>query len=116
MFRSQRADLRVVLQKCGCRDYLRWLERWEDLVRRQDRGILDHELPDEVVLAAMARLEMEFYVDEFQQLRLLTEYRQPAGGTKVLGAVEVASRYGGAIIEEVLEKGSALPEVHPFHR
>lgn len=73
----------------------RWWGQVDQLVRAGNREILDRELDEEFVLAALAVSKDSYSLDGNILRR---------GGP--LSAVEVARRFGGSILEEVQEFGS----------
>ena len=81
-----------------------WYEARHDLIQSQDRAKLDFVVPDSLVaqVAALAGDRLVFYVED-GWLR-----RQPISSTSQrLSPLDVVTRFGGAIIEEVQEYGAA---------
>lgn len=82
--------------------------RFDDLVRVQNRAILDGELPTELTRDIAARCtRLRFTLSDDGWLRRSTSELSGDGKTTMLSALDVHDRYGGLIIEEVLEYGSA---------
>ena len=52
----------VALSKPQWREFAAWLENWKALVDSQDRTKLDYLLPDDLVLDALARMDLVCFV------------------------------------------------------
>jgi hypothetical protein len=79
------------------------LEQFGDLVRRQDRRVLDAPVPVELS-RALARLDHRTWsLDPEGWLR---QRSTGVPGEKVITTLDVHDRFGGAVLEEVLEFGS----------
>lgn len=77
------------------------LENYDSIVQNQDRSKLDCEVPSELSNAILAKIEFRFVVRN-GIARLSTEAEK-----NTLSSAEIASVFGGEIIEEILEFGSA---------
>ena len=87
----------------------RYLDDFEALANVQDRDILDMPVPIELSRAACELYsDLVFAVDSLGNVRLLTHScSEPPG----LSATFIHDEFGGAVIEDVLEKGSfRLPD------
>ncbi|HET9314071.1 MAG TPA: hypothetical protein VFQ51_00720 [Vicinamibacteria bacterium] len=103
-FREHGAIVRDVLAGERWRDpYLGRFDRFDSLVQSQDRGTLDEVLPVELTREVAARIPDRYVYDAERVLRKATS---DARG-EVLTTLEVHDRFGGSLIEEVLEYGSA---------
>jgi hypothetical protein len=81
--------------------FLNWYRDFGDLVRRQDRQKLDQELPDVVSRHVLEANNVRYRVERGLIIRARSE---PPGE---FSAVEIFDRYGGSVLEEVQEYGSA---------
>jgi hypothetical protein len=112
-FRDQDTVLEKVLRSP------RWqAEFWEKyqefnwLTEKQDRQVLDAFVPVELSREIAAQcLEMKFHFspEEGTLYRLVRE-RDSDNKNIVMTALEVHDEFGGSVIEEILEKGSAKVE------
>jgi hypothetical protein len=79
------------------------LERYDDIVRRQDRDTLDAAVPIDLS-RAVARLDRRTWsLDHSGHLRLA---HTDTNDGRLLSTLEVHDRFGGWVLEEVLEFGS----------
>jgi hypothetical protein len=88
--------------------YGQTLSRWNEYVHAQNRTVLDGLVPVELTREIAARCTgLQYCFSEDGQLRR-TGRQWPAGpGATFLSALEVHDRFGGAVIEEIEEKGVA---------
>jgi hypothetical protein len=79
------------------------LERWADLVARQERSVLDAPVPHELSRSVASFDQRTWSMGSDGYLRL-----GPTGedGEHLLSTLEVHERFGGWVIEDVLEHGS----------
>jgi hypothetical protein len=90
------------------RVYLGLLARYNELVDRQDRDVLDAPVPFGLSREVAARCPQRFAYDAAsRQLRCAGAGEPGAAGPVEMSALEVHERFGGSVIEEVFEKGSA---------
>jgi len=90
------------------RDYFALHERYNQLVERQDRDVLDAPVPLELSREVATRCPQRFAFDPASRLLRCAWPDAPAAAHLVeLSASEVHDRFGGSVIEEVFEKGSA---------
>jgi len=83
--------------------------RWEELVNAQDRAALDEYLPLELTREIAKRCQgLTFgYSAETGHLWRMPAVFAQGLQTMMLSALDVHDRFGGSVIEEVLERGSA---------
>jgi hypothetical protein len=84
------------------RRFAEWSGQFGDLVARQDREKLDHELPNAFARAVLHRAHLRFYLSEDGILRSHPRH----GYVENLSAHAAFDRFGGAALEDALEKGS----------
>ncbi len=112
-FRDQNTVLESVLrsQKWQAGFWEKYQE-FEGLIERQDRQILDAFVPIELSREIAAQChEINFYFNpEKGTLHKLVNGEGHDNKHIVMTALEVHDQFGGSIIEEVLEKGSANVE------
>jgi hypothetical protein len=89
------------------RDYLALHERFNELVDRQDRAVLDAPVPLALSRQVAARCPHRFAYDSVS--RVLQPWPGVPSGARLveMTALEVHDRFGGSVIEEVFEKASA---------
>lgn len=75
-------------------------DNYVEIVNKQNRTKLDKIVPHKLVRAVVSKLKLRFVL-RGDNLRLA-----PDGEEGNLSAMEAADRFGGEVIEEVLEKGS----------
>ena len=106
VFRPPSTILREVLGRPEWRStYGLSLQRLEELVEQQDREILDAPVPVELS-RAVAAIDDRTWSLQLGTLRLRTEHAG-APGERVLSTLEVHDLFGGSVLEEVLDFGSA---------
>src|SRR6185295_11208527 len=87
-----------------------------DLVRTQNRAILDSELPLELTREIAQRCDTLFcYSSETGLIRRLMPNLKPESGMVILTALDVHDRFGGSAIEKVLEHSSASVPKHSMN-
>jgi len=109
-FRDQKTILERVLRSPRWQpDFWEKYQNFERLVERQDRQILDAFVPIELSREIATEChELKFHFNsEKGVLHKLVSGRVPDGTHIVMTVLEVHDQFGGSIIEEVLEKGSA---------
>jgi hypothetical protein len=90
------------------RDYLALYERFNELVERQDRDILDAPVPLDLSREVSARCPQRFIFDPASRALRCTGPGEPSVADLVtMTALQIHDRFGGSVIEEVFEKGSA---------
>ncbi|MCR9119026.1 MAG: hypothetical protein NXI22_19010 [bacterium] len=102
-FRSEPSVLESVLSGHGFAEFGINYAMFDQLVNEQNRDILDAVVPNALVHAVACRCSQKFSLGADDVLRLADN----ANGGKILSALEVVKRFGGAVIEEVLEYGSS---------
>jgi hypothetical protein len=88
--------------------------RYDELVRTQDRTALDSYLPVELTREIARRCDgLQFcFSPDTGSLRRATPALAADAGAIALTALDVHDRFGGSVIEEVLEYGSATVTDH----
>jgi len=76
---------------------------FDALVANQNRDILDAAIPDDLFLFVATRSTQTFSLSADGTLRSA----QHASTGQILSAIDVVNRFGGSVIEEVHEYGSA---------
>ena len=112
-FRDQNTVLEKVLRSPKWQsEFWEKYQELEQLVERQDRQVLDAFVPIELSREIAAQcLAMKFHFNpEKGTLHKLVRERDSDNEYIVMTALEVHDQFGGSIIEEVLEKGSANVE------
>lgn len=89
--------------------YGKYFDQFDQLVQSQDRAVLDSPVPIELSRAAASLCDdLLFTISDDGNIRRLTSGDESASA---LSATHIHDNFGGAIIEDVLEKGSyRLPD------
>jgi hypothetical protein len=103
IFRSDLTTLRQVLQDPRWQAYSDRLANIDQAIANQDRRVLDASIPTELCVEAMKASNLRFKC-EAGHLHLVADTDRSSCS---IAAVDVYNLYGGAIIEEVIEFGSA---------
>lgn len=85
-------------------EFYEWYSNYNSLVREQDRKKLDTVIPDALAEEVLSKIPEVLYRSGDH----LCSY--PLGENSEVSYLEVYHKFGGSIIEEVLEKGSAKIE------
>lgn len=85
-----------------------WCRPWRQLVDTQSRTELDFELPKEFTHLVLGEVRLTYYDSQDGHLRAGRMWRSD----EAISALEAYARYGGAVIEETLEKGAV--RTHPI--
>jgi len=89
--------------------YLGWYHQWKELVNDQNRLILDAWVPIQLTREIVKQIPTYYSFDE--KSRNLRADRVGMSGSQTvrrLTALQVHDQFGGALIEEVEEYGSAI--------
>ena len=103
-FREFSEELNEVL--CSNRwysPYGEWFGRLSEIIEHQDQEILDHEVPDKLVIEVAKRIGDKLILYKAGSWLRST----PGDGDIELNALDVMQQFGGGVIEEVIEYGSA---------
>jgi hypothetical protein len=90
------------------RHYLPLYEQYNELVNRQDRDVLDAPVPLALSREVSARCPQRFIFDPASRVLRCARPGEPSAASRVvMTALQVHDGFGGSVIEEVFEKGSA---------
>ncbi|MFC8013821.1 hypothetical protein [Streptomyces cinereoruber] len=81
------------------RDILDAWKNFQDIVSMQDRRVMDRELPDDLCRIALEGVAQRYLING--------GVLRAESGEKSISAVTIFDLYGGGILEEVAEYGSA---------
>jgi hypothetical protein len=84
-----------------------WHTKLDALVDRQDRDVLDSGVPHELAQAALARSRKQYCLEGKYLHSTADAPLRHDPAHEVLSALQVYERYGGAALEQVLEKTRA---------
>ena len=104
-FRSERSILEAVFAEQPDHEFSAHFSNFSELVHTQNRAVLDSIVPNELVFLVAARSMQSFSLSENGTLRLA----RSAMDGQILSALDVVERFGGSVIEEIHERGSARP-------
>jgi hypothetical protein len=111
-FRSETDNLITVLEKPIWKKYKFYFDNFDSLVKKQDRKVLDEEIPFDLAYEVCQLSNIKFWLYYKRQPHLLTSWKQ---GTDELfeevSALDILTRFGGSFIEETLER--SVSEVMP---
>jgi hypothetical protein len=82
--------------------YAGWIRDFTELVKLQDRQKLDGELPEAFVREVFSTTQNKIFISTDGTIRS----RKVFTGDIEIGLLEAFDRFGGDIIEEVMERGS----------
>jgi len=99
--RSHPQVLKQSLQEQGEMQLLQWVGQLSALVDQQQRSILDSQVDADVCRRVLAALPFQLHQGECYLWSVARDETTP------IALVDVFDRYGGSIIEDVLEKGRA---------
>jgi len=102
-FREEPDILAKVLGQDKWRKYIEYYERLDEIIRDQQREILDGELPFELCYEVAEKSKKEFWLAYEKQPQVLYSYKASIESLERLLASEVLVRFGGNKIEEALE-------------
>ena len=102
LFRDDRGQLQKVLQAHSDRKYADWLQDFAGIVSQQQREKLDAVVPKQLCEAVLSSHKGKLYKTGTK----IRSYRMKSTDVEV-SYLEVFRMFGGAFLEEVLEKGSA---------
>ncbi|MCE9556973.1 MAG: hypothetical protein K8T91_26805 [Planctomycetes bacterium] len=102
-FRSEPELLQRILADRNWGDFSVWYGEFREIVARQDRQKLDAEIPGELELAVASGSSQVFCLRSDDCL----ESASPKSCGEILSALDVVKHFGGAMIEELNEYGSA---------
>jgi hypothetical protein len=111
-FRDRQDILQAVLSSERWRDpYHAWLQNKDELIRSQNRAVLDSLVPFELSRQIAAQFDHEFlYSPGSGNLQSAAGAVSQEPTAIRMTALEVLDRFGGAVIEEVFEFGSVKVE------
>ena len=102
-FRSERNILDAVFAEQPENEFSTHYANFDALVASQNRDVLDAALPDDLVSPVATRSTQTFSLSADGLLRSA----QYASDGQIISAIDVVNRFGGSVIEEVLERGSS---------
>lgn len=87
--------------------YYEWFQNYTNLVKTQNRGILDSLVPFELTSEIAKGVTKLYYLDKLSNnLRAAKLSMTEESNIEVMSTLEVHDLFGGAVIEEVKEYGS----------
>ena len=106
-FRDDPEGLATVMGSTRWRDpYLSYLHQFDELVTTSRRDVLDSTVPFELSRELAARCKRLFYYSP-ETGNLRGDHHSYSPRDIQMTALEIHDRFGGSVIEEVAEKGSA---------
>lgn len=102
-FRSDSSLLLDVLCRPEWEFYYNYYRVFDDLVREQNRDVLDMELPDDLCLAVLAGCDWRYAISKDNLTRV--SLSRINDHEVVLSAAEVFARFGGDCLEDIEEFG-----------
>jgi hypothetical protein len=104
-FRSETNNVKTVLENPIWRKYKAYFDNLDLVVKKQDRKILDEELPFELAYEVCQLSKLRFWLYYKRQPHLLTSWKQGIDEPfEEISAVDILVRFGGSFIEETLER------------
>ncbi|MDR7211682.1 hypothetical protein [Flavobacterium piscis] len=104
-FRSETDNLKTVLEKPIWTKYKTYFDNFDSLVKRQDRKILDEEIPFDLAYEVCQLSKIKFWLYYKRHPHLLTTWKQGIDEPfEEVSALDILTRFGGSFIEETLER------------
>lgn len=111
-FRSETENLKSVFKNDRWKKYRLYYNNLNSIIAKQDKKILDEEIPFQLAKEVCELSKLEFYLYyKGMPHRLVTRKHNTDEDFEKVSAFEILVRFGGFYIEETLEKGSS--EVMP---
>ena len=111
-FRSETDNLKSVLKNDRWKKYYNHYEELESIITRQDRSILDEEIPFHLAKEVCEMSNLKFYLYYKDSPQILSSYKQERENKfEELSPFDILIRFGGSYIEETLE--SSYSEITP---
>lgn len=111
-FRSETDNLESVLKNDRWKKYHSYYENLHSIIIKQDRSILDEEIPFHLAKEVCELSNLKFYLYYKNKPHCLSSYKQDTDQPfEVLSPFDILVRFGGSFIEETLEKSTS--EVTP---
>ena len=107
-FRSEKDILSEVLQNPQWEMYYKYFLNLESIITKQDRLILDKTVPFDLAYEICWKSKLRFYLSYKESPQIIYHLKQdPQEDFQQIFASDILIRYGGNVIEEILEYGSA---------
>jgi hypothetical protein len=111
-FRSETDNLKSVLKNDRWKKYHNYYENLNSIIAKQDRNILNEEVPFHLAKEVCELSKLKFYLYYKDNPHCLSSYKQDTDQPfEELSSVDILIRFGGSFIEETLEKSTS--EVTP---
>lgn len=111
-FRSETDNLKSVLKNDRWKKYHNYYENINSIITKQDRNILDEEIPFHLAKEVCELSNLKFYLYYKDKPHCLSSYKQDTDQPfEELSPFDILVRFGGSFIEETLEKSTS--EVTP---
>jgi hypothetical protein len=111
-FRSETDNLKSVLENYRWKKYQNYYENLNSIVAKQDRNVLDEEVPFHLAKEVCELSKLKFYLYYKDNPHCLSSYQQDTDQPfEELSSLDILIRFGGSFIEETLEKSTS--EVTP---
>ena len=102
-FREEPKIIRQVLKQKKWKTYYAQYKRFPDIVRQQNRDILDEELPFDLCYEIAVKSNKEYWLSFQETPQVLYNYRPDIEDLERLLPVEILVRFGGSKIEDAHE-------------
>jgi len=103
--RTEQSILKTIFSDAKWSSYEEVFRNFDALVQKQDRAVLDAELPDALCRQALSLSKRKYTLDRDHLSRIPDAYNTYET-TKLLTALNVYDSFGGECLEEVEESGS----------
>lgn len=105
---SEESDvLAQVFKQDKWKKYFDYYKTIDDIIRRQQRDILDEELPFDLCYEVAVKSNQEYWLSFDEQPQILFNYRPDIENLERLLPSEILVRFGGSKIEEAHERSYA---------
>lgn len=107
-FRSEKDNLKSILSNARWRKYEIYFNDMDSIVAKQDRLILDEEIPFQLAKEVCGLSKLKFYLYYKDNPHILSSYKQDTENVyEELSALDILVRFGGSYIEDALEFGTS---------
>lgn len=107
-FRSEKDNLKKVFERDSWSKYRNQYDNLDNLVKNQDRTILDEVIPFDLAKEVCELSKMKFYLFYKEHpIRLSTWVSETDKEYEEVTSLDILLRFGGEFIEETIEYGSS---------
>jgi len=104
-FRSETENLKLVLQGQKWKIYKSYFDNLDSSINRQDRAILDIEIPFDLAYEVCKKSQLKFWLYYRRTPQIISTWQEGTDEPfEEISASEILTRFGGSVIEDAFEK------------